>query len=91
MNALTVPPVGQEFRNLGEQVYRALVEAIVQWRIKPGQRLVLEELASQLKVSRTPVRDALSRLATRYGRPSRELYAAIEKAKQGETGDEPDR
>ena len=64
MAALAMPPVGQGFQNLSEQVYRALVEAIVQWRFKPGQRLVLEDLAEQLKVSRTPVRDALARLAT---------------------------
>ena len=64
MEVLAVPPVGQGFQSLSEQVYRALVEAIVQWRFRPGQRLVLEELAEQLKVSRTPVRDALSRLVT---------------------------
>ncbi|MHB1004605.1 MAG: GntR family transcriptional regulator [Chloroflexota bacterium] len=61
---MAVPPVGRGFQRLSEQVYRALVEAIVQWRFKPGQRLVLEDLAEQLAVSRTPVRDALARLVT---------------------------
>jgi DNA-binding GntR family transcriptional regulator len=64
VTSLAVPPVGQAFQSLNEQVYWALVEAIVQWRFQPGQRLVLEDLAEQLKVSRTPVRDALARLAT---------------------------
>lgn len=63
MASLAVPPVGQGYQNLSEQVYRALVEGIVEWRLQPGQRLVLEDLAAQLKVSRTPVRDALARLA----------------------------
>ncbi|MCL5110705.1 MAG: GntR family transcriptional regulator [Chloroflexi bacterium] len=64
MKAPTVPPVGQLFQSLSERVYWALVESIVQWRFQPGQRLVLEDLAEQLRVSRTPVRDALTRLAT---------------------------
>lgn len=58
-----VPPVGQEFRSLREHVYRALLQAIADQRIKPGERLVLDDLAVQLKTSRTPIRDALSRLA----------------------------
>jgi DNA-binding GntR family transcriptional regulator len=59
-----VPPVGEDFRFLDGYVYDALLEAIVQRRLLPGDRLVLDDLAEQLKVSRTPVRDALSRLAS---------------------------
>ena len=59
-----VPPVGEGFRFLDGYVYDALLEAIVQRRLLPGDRLVLDDLAEQLKVSRTPVRDALSRLAS---------------------------
>lgn len=58
-----VPPVGDGFKSLSEQVYDALLQAIVERRIKPGERLVLDDLAAQLRVSRTPIRDALSRLA----------------------------
>jgi len=60
---LAVPSVGSEFRSLMEHVYDALLEAITERRIRPGQRLVLDDLAKQLEVSRTPVRVALTRLA----------------------------
>ena len=57
-----VPPIGQEFHNLAQHVYTALLQAITERKIKPGERLRLHDLAAQLKVSRTPIRDALSRL-----------------------------
>ena len=68
-----IPPVGAEYKSLSEQVYGALLQAIVDRRIRPGERLVLDDLAAQSKVSRTPIRDALSRLAAEglvqpYGR-----------------------
>lgn len=47
---------------LSAQVYRELREAICDYRIPPHQRLVQNTLAEQLGISRTPVRDALSRL-----------------------------
>ncbi len=59
-----VAPVGDGFRYLDHYVYDALLEAIVQGRLAPGTRLVLDDLAEQLKVSRTPVRDALARLTS---------------------------
>ncbi|MHB1135147.1 MAG: GntR family transcriptional regulator [Chloroflexota bacterium] len=58
-----VPPIGEGFLGLGEQVYSTLLEMIVARRLMPGERLVLDDLAVQLRVSRTPVRQALSRLA----------------------------
>jgi DNA-binding GntR family transcriptional regulator len=57
-----VPPIGQEFHSLTQHVYTALLQAIADRKIKPGERLRLDSLAAQLKVSRTPIRDALSRL-----------------------------
>jgi DNA-binding GntR family transcriptional regulator len=48
--------------DLSTQVYRELREAICDQRIPPRQRLVQNALADQLGISRTPVRDALSRL-----------------------------
>jgi DNA-binding GntR family transcriptional regulator len=59
---LAIPPVGQQFRNLNHQVYTALLQAITDRRVAPGERLRLDQLAAQLHVSRTPIRDALSRL-----------------------------
>jgi hypothetical protein len=35
------------------------------------------------ELSKLGRRDAVSRLAARYGMPSREVYAAIERAKKG--------
>ena len=44
-------------------VYRELRAAICDTRLEPNQRLVQNNLADQLGISRTPVRDALMRLA----------------------------
>jgi GntR family transcriptional regulator, rspAB operon transcriptional repressor len=47
-----------------DAVYQALRDAIVASVLRPGERLNIEELASQLGVSLTPVRGAVQRLAT---------------------------
>jgi GntR family transcriptional regulator, rspAB operon transcriptional repressor len=44
------------------QVYAALRQAIVRGELEPGQQLSENALATELGVSRTPVREALSRL-----------------------------
>lgn len=44
------------------QAYQALRDAIVRVDLTPGQRLSENELAAQLGVSRTPVREAIARL-----------------------------
>jgi DNA-binding GntR family transcriptional regulator len=44
------------------RVYETLKQQIVRWELEPGARLVEAELAEQLGVSRTPVREALQRL-----------------------------
>lgn len=49
-------------RTTYEQVYRALRRALVTGQIPAGTHLIETELAAQLGVSRTPVRDALRRL-----------------------------
>lgn len=49
-------------RVLADEVADALREAIMTGRFEAGQRLIEHELASQLDVSRGPVREALSRL-----------------------------
>lgn len=45
-----------------ELAYRRLREAIQQGELKPGQRIMESEVADWLRVSRTPVRDAIRRL-----------------------------
>lgn len=52
-----------ETRRLSEQVNDLLLKWIVASRLEPGQRLKEAELAEELGVSRTPVREALKRLA----------------------------
>lgn len=49
--------------SIAARTYRELRDALLQRIIEPGQRLVEAELALQMGVSRTPVREALARLA----------------------------
>jgi len=47
---------------LAEQAYRAIREAVQEGRLSPGQRVPELDLCAWLKMSRTPVREALRRL-----------------------------
>src|SRR5690242_6209456 len=47
---------------VADQVYRQLRHAILSEEIAPGTRLRETEIAAAMKVSRTPVREAISRL-----------------------------
>ena len=49
-------------RPMGELVYTAIRQAILRDVLRPGQRLVTEDLAARMGVSRTPVREAIRRL-----------------------------
>ncbi|GAA3687252.1 GntR family transcriptional regulator [Arthrobacter ginkgonis] len=57
-------PVGRVAAPLREQVINALRSAILDFRLRPGQRLVERELIEQLGVSRTTVREALRELTS---------------------------
>ena len=48
---------------LTEQAYRALEEQIVTLRLKPGDILSEQMLAATFRIGRTPIREALQRLA----------------------------
>ena len=48
--------------SIGDQVYQWLSERIIGGQLKPGDRLRIQDLAKTLKVSDTPVREALIRL-----------------------------
>jgi DNA-binding GntR family transcriptional regulator len=60
----TAKPVGRVAAPLREQVLAALRQAILDFELKPGQRLVERELMEQLAVSRTTVREALRELTS---------------------------
>jgi DNA-binding GntR family transcriptional regulator len=47
---------------LARAVYDSVKEALFEFRLMPGERFSENDLAGQLKVSRTPVREALYRL-----------------------------
>lgn len=49
---------------LSDQAYKTIKQAIVQGKLKDQELLPEEKLATDLGISRTPLRDALSRLAT---------------------------
>jgi DNA-binding GntR family transcriptional regulator len=57
-----VPTAMHPQKTAGESVYEFLRKSIIQLWLKPGQKLNIQELTEYLKVSRSPVRDALIRL-----------------------------
>ncbi len=58
---LTAPALS--LQTVQESVVSHLRELILSGKLAPGQRLVQDDLAAQLGVSRTPIREALHRLA----------------------------
>ena len=55
-------PIGRTGETLADIAYQRISEALLSGEIEPGSRLVMDALAEQLDISRTPVRDALLRL-----------------------------
>lgn len=53
---------GVELCSLTDRIYQLLKDNIVRHRLEPGARLLDYEIADSLKVSRTPVREAISKL-----------------------------
>jgi len=49
--------------NIDQEVYEAIAERIISGALPPGARITEEELAEQLGVSRTPIREAMKSLA----------------------------
>jgi len=50
------------YKPLRDVVFENLREAILEGKVKPGQRLMEVQLAEQLGVSRTPIREAIRKL-----------------------------
>lgn len=55
-------PIGVGRRSLADEAYQRITAAMLSGAIAPGARLVMDALAEELEISRTPVRDALRRL-----------------------------
>jgi len=52
------------FKTKQDYAYEQLYNAILNGRFKPGEHLVLEDLAAEMGTSRTPLREAIRRLQT---------------------------
>lgn len=59
--APSVLPI-QRSKSLHEQTYQVLRSSILSGDLSPGERLVETQLAQQLQVSRTPIREAIRQL-----------------------------
>ena len=57
---LTIPTRGSA---LADQAYRALRDAILSHQLPPGTRLSVPEMARRLGISRSPAREAITRIA----------------------------
>jgi GntR family transcriptional regulator, rspAB operon transcriptional repressor len=87
--AQQLAPLTEKPESLTQLVYQALRDAIISKRLPPGERVSEASLARQLRVSKTPVREALLRLQAiglieadgarggRIVRPSAELIRNI--------------
>ena len=61
MDDITFPQI--DHTALSDKVYEVLKKKILERELKPGDKVQVDEVAGQLGVSRTPVKDALNRLA----------------------------
>ncbi|HZW31957.1 MAG TPA: GntR family transcriptional regulator [Isosphaeraceae bacterium] len=52
----------EPYRPLYVDAYRALRDAILQGRLRPGERIVEAEVARQMAISRAPIREAIRKL-----------------------------
>ncbi len=59
-------PRAAKRKNLSHDVFETLKQRILNWEYPPGLRLIEEDLCKEFGVSRSPVREALGRLAA-YG------------------------
>jgi len=55
-------PMNSRGSSVTDNVYAVIRKNILQWKLKPGQRLSEKEISEYLEVSRTPVRESFIRL-----------------------------
>ena len=58
----TLTPIDTEERSLAELAYERILTAVLDGGLVSGDRLIMDRLAAELGISRTPVRDALHRM-----------------------------
>jgi DNA-binding GntR family transcriptional regulator len=59
---MALQPLAQSNSRLADAAHRSIMTALLDGSLKPGDRLVMDRIAAELGISRTPVRDALQRL-----------------------------
>lgn len=67
------------YHTLAREVYNRIKEMIISGRFQPGQRLVAQQIAEEMGVSRMPVREALKRLEAQgfvYSVPHKEVVVS---------------
>lgn len=52
-----------EHKNISGRAYEVVLEMIITRKLRPGEKLVEQQLAERLGISRTPLREAIGRLA----------------------------
>ena len=62
MSDRLIPVKLENYKPLRDVVFEHLREAIIKGKLKPGERLMEMQLAEELGVSRTPVREAIRKL-----------------------------
>ena len=65
MSGISKPRTGGKKVNFAEMIVVRLREDIVSGRLRPNERIVESDIAQRMKISRTPVREALKLLETR--------------------------
>jgi len=58
-----IAPIGSETQSLVDRVSHAVRRGILEGRLRPGEMLSISDLAADLRVSPSPVREALQRLS----------------------------
>jgi len=58
----TAPTVTIQRHSLATEVYETIFSQLMALKIAPGSRITVDNLARELRVSQTPIREALSRL-----------------------------
>ena len=64
MGRLQIGNIKDERKYLRDLIFEKLQQAIFSGKFKSGERITEKEITEELKVSRTPVREALYRLAS---------------------------